>query len=949
MLKSFGRLFHLRHIGPSQSQISEMLKTCQSNSVSELVSEVIGKSPGEFKQLQLGHSKSEKHSLETLQNAVDQNVKAKSFIGLGYYNTILPPPIKRHILENPKWYTPYTPYQAEISQGRLESQYNFQTLVSEMTSLPIANASLLDEGSASVEVMNLSTSYFRNKKRTFICSDRLPPHVLNVLKTHAEFTNLDLKILDLSNLSLNKHFDPSIILNDDVSGIMFSYPDTTGEISLNQSLIQRAKEKEILVSCSTDLLALTKLKPPGELGFDISFGNSQRFGVPLWYGGPHPAFFSCRSNLIRHVPGRIISKAKDVLGTDTYRLGLQTREQHIRKEKATSNICTSQSLLTNVVSMYAIYHGPEGLSEIATGIHQLTNQMKLGLTHMNYHVVNGDSFFDTLTVVTPSAKSIHNALKEKRILINLVSDDQLSISMDENSYPEDLKEIFEVFQEFSSVELDLHDLEKFENLTELNIPEAYQRKSSFLEQDVFNMYHTEPELVRYMYSLADKDYTLCDGMFPLGSCTMKLNGSVQLEALTWEKISNVHPFVPPEYVAGYQIMIEKVGEYLKEITGFSDVSFQTNSGSMGEYTGLLCIKKYHQDRGESRRNVCLIPKSAHGTNFASARKAGLKAVSYNDLKRDDFDRILEKYQDDIAAIMITYPGTNGIFQDDIKEVTSKVHEKGGLVYIDGANMNALVGLTTPAEVGGDVCHLNLHKTFCIPHGGGGPGMGPILCNKKLEKYLPQNPLQIENINQESIGNVTSSQWSSASLLSIPYIYIMSMGEKLQDASMIAILNANYLKDSLKDDYTIIDLNKNGRVGHEFIIDLSNLKVVSEFDIAKRLIDYNFHPPTIAWPRLKVLMFEPTESESKTELDRLVTALKEIKKEILEVENGEYSKDNNVLVNAPHTLRMIPEWDYPYSIKKAFYPVPSLMDRKRYPACGRVDDSSSDRELLNCCS
>jgi len=947
MLKNVGRLFHARHIGPSPNQIQEMLKVCGSGSLQNLVSEVIGKLPSEFNNLQLGHSKSEKHSLETLKSAIDQNVRAKSFIGLGYYNTILPSPIKRHILQNPKWYTPYTPYQAEISQGRLESQYNFQTLVSEMTGLPISNASLLDEGSASVEVMNLSRSYAKNKKNTYLCSDKLHPHVIDVLRTHAHFTNINLKVLDFNDqTNLHTSFD------QDTFGVMFSYPDTTGSIGLPSVLIEAAQKNNVLTSCSTDLLALTKLKPPGEFGIDISFGSSQRFGVPLWYGGPHPAFFACQPKLIRNIPGRIISKSHDVLGTECFRLGLQTREQHIRKDKATSNICTSQSLLTNVVSMYGVYHGPDGLSQIAEEVNYLTYVLQTGLLHMRYKVDNKDSFFDTLTITTPAAKAIHNALKEQRILINLMSENQLSISVDENTYPEDIKKLLDVFKEFSSIAFDYRVLEKVSSENyKLPVPKKYQRESKFLQQDVFNKYHTETELVRYIHHLADKDYTLCDGMFPLGSCTMKLNGSSQLEPLTWDKISQVHPFVPSEYVAGYHILIEKVGEYLKEITGFNHVSFQTNSGSMGEYTGLLCIKKYHHDSNHDHRNVCLIPKSAHGTNFASAKKANFKVVTFNDQSEDDFQKVIEKHQDNLACLMITYPGTNGIFQRNIKEITEKVHDCGGLVYVDGANMNALVGLSSPAEVGGDVCHLNLHKTFCIPHGGGGPGMGPILCNDLLGDYLPQNKFQIENLEEKSIGNVTSSQWSSASLLTIPYIYIMSMGEKLQDASMVAILNSNYLKDSLKDDYTIKDLNQHGRVGHEFIIDVtefSNLGI-TEFDIAKRLIDYSFHPPTIAWPRLKVLMFEPTESESKEELDRLIEALKEIRKEIKEIKDGVYSQENNVLVNAPHTQKMILDWKYPYEIRKALYPVDGLLEKKRYPACGRVNDASGDREMLNCCS
>jgi len=923
--------FKNKHIG--NYELNNMLKIVNSENLNSLVNESINLKNNKFKLKHL-FGKDENNTLKELKTIMDKNIKNKSYIGMGYSNSILPSSIKRIVLENPKWYTPYTPYQAEISQGRLETQYNYQNLIKSLTGLSVANSSLLDEGSSAAEVLNMSFNYHKQNKKTFYCCKYTNPQILNILKTKANVLNINLKVEDLNHINLC----------DDTFGIMFQYPNTYGNIIVNNELINNAKNKDILVTCSADLLSLIKIKSPKDLGCDISFGTAQQFGIPMWYGGPHPSYLSCEKKLLRLLPGRIIGKSFDTCNDEVYRLGLQTREQHIKKDKATSNICTAQALLANVATFYSIYHGKKGLINISNEINNKTIVISNGLKELGIENFN-ENMFNTIRI--KFNYDIYNKLNENNILLRNIDDKYLIMTIDEaTSYKECLL-FLNILKELINNSKKIFSIFDIERLLENHNPidKNLIRTSCFLDENIFNDYTTETEFMRYVSNLSSKDYTLCEGMMPLGSCTMKLNSSFQLEPLSWNNLMDIHPYVPDKYAEGYLILIEKLGEHLKNITGFNNVSFQTNSGAMGEYTGLLCIKKYHQEINE-KRNICLIPESAHGTNFASANLANLKIVKFNDnLSNQEFENFVKKYKDNLACLMITYPNTNGVFQKNIKFICDTIHKYDGLVYMDGANMNAVVGLTSPNDVGADICHLNLHKTFCIPHGGGGPGMGPILCNDKLKKYLPD--IFYDKCN-DSIGQVTSAKYSSASILTIPYLYIEAMGYGgLLKATKIAILNSNYLKDKLKNYYKIIDINENNRVGHEFIIDVSEFQKynISEQDIAKRLIDYSFHPGTMSWPRKGVIMFEPTESESKKELDRLVNSLVSIRNEIQEVIDENYDKENNVLKNAPHPIKMIKNWNYPYNMEKAFYPINDLEDFKFFPSIGRVNDVIGDRNLL----
>ena len=930
--------FSNRHIGVSVTQMDNMLKICKVNNIDELVNKI---NPNFIKyNLPKLEKLNENDAQKQLNNIMNENIDVTCYIGMGYYDNILPYPIKRHILENAKWYTSYTPYQAEISQGRLESQYNFQEIIKELTGLPISNASLLDEASCAGEVINMCYDYYKKKRDIFICSDRLNKQTLDVLKLRAKILNVKLEIIDISSIDMNK-FE-----KNNIFGIMFQYPDTYGEINLN--ILEDLKKENILLSCSTDLMALTQLKSPGELGIDISFGNAQRLGVPLWFGGPHPAFLSINDKLLRLLPGRIIGKTIDKLENEVYRLALQTREQHIRREKATSNICTSQSLLTNVVSMYVLYHGRKGIIEIGNNIHKNTKYLSQNIR--KEHLLN-NNFFDKLLIKCDNGNKIYNDLLEKNIILRKIDENTLGISIDESKTINDIDKIIEVYNKYY-LKLGINE---YYSDKELELDENLLRNDNFLEKDIYNKYSSETELLRYIKDLEKKDYTLCDGMIPLGSCTMKLNGVNQLEPLSWSKVTNFHPYLPKKFVKGYKKLIDETGEMLKKITGFEYISFQSNSGAMGEYSGLLCIKEYHKDKKNVDRNLCLIPNSAHGTNFASAQISNYNIKKFDDKLLDnlgDFEEFVNENKDILACLMITYPNTNGVFQKNIKKICQIIHNYGGLVYMDGANMNALVGLTNPALCGADVCHLNLHKTFCIPHGGGGPGMGPILCNDKLKDYLPTNNIQNcfneKLINSKSIGSITSSNWSSASLLTIPYMYILTMGSDLKNATEAALLNSNYMKTKLDNYYTIIDVNENGYVGHEFIIDVSEFKKynITENDIAKRLIDYSFHPPTMSWPRTSVLMFEPTESESKEELDRLIDAMINIRKEINYIIENNIDREDNILKNAPHTIKMLEDWKYEYSIQEAFYPIKNLYNRKFDIPVSRVNDLYGDKLLLS---
>ncbi len=920
---SFGK----KHIGIDNASRVQMLSKVKAISIKNLIEEATYVK--QYPTLNLPSPLTEVQAVTNLKNIIEKNKVNKSYIGQGYHDTVTPFPIKKHILQNPKWYTAYTPYQSEISQGRLESQYNFQTLIKELTGLPIANGGLLDEGSSAVEALNLMFNFNKKKKKTFVCSDKLHSQTLEILTHRATVLGITIKILDLEKTDLE---------TEDVFGVMIQYPNTYGNILLYEELMSTCKDQQILTCGIADILSLVKLKSPKELGLDIALGTTQRFGVPMWFGGPHPCYFAVEKKLIRNVPGRIIGKSHDENGNEGFRLGLQTREQHIRHDKATSNICTSQSLLTNVVALFSMYHGKDGLNTIYDNIHSLTKTLDHHLAELGIDQLN-EAYFDTLHLRHPDMHKFYESLLQNHICVRQINDSEIIINLDETTTIDDINFIIDTAKQ------------RFHPVRHVKTKETTTsifRKTSYMDLDIFKNYKTETQLMRYIYSLSNKDYTLCEGMIPLGSCTMKLNGSSQLEPLFWDKM-NLHPYLPTKFTKGSVEFLTNIGDYLKEITGFDDVSFQSNSGSMGEYMGLLVIKKYFQTNNKKNKDTVLIPHTAHGTNFASASLAGLKIIKYDEsISLEDFKLLTQKYQENIAGIMITYPNTTGVFTENIKEICEAIHAIDGLVYLDGANMNALVGLAKPAELGADICHLNLHKTFCIPHGGGGPGMGPVLCNKKLQPYLPKNSLQIESTGNP-IGNITSSQWSSASILSIPYIYIATMGSKsLTRATETAILNANYLKSSLEEYYTIKDVNSNNRVGHEFIIDTTEFGSlnINENDLCKRLMDYTFHPPTMSWPRTNVMMFEPTESEDKEELDRLVSALISIRQEITEIEEKKYSLDNNVIKNAPHNTSLIyNDWKLPYSQKKAFYPLETLVDKKFHIPIGRINNVRGDKDLL----
>ena len=954
--------FANRHIGIKDHEIRPMLKICNTKTMNDLITETI---PDINKHiLKETPSIKESDTVKKIKQIMDKNIQPNNYIGMGYTSSILPDVIKRNILENPRWYTAYTPYQSEISQGRLESLNNYQTVITDLTGLDISNASLLDEASSAGEVVNMFVNITKNKKHRLFCSSKIHPYILDVIKTKTNILNIELNVCDISTLDETD-------LDSNTLGLMFQYPDTYGNIDIPFKLLEICRNKNILTACNTNLLALTKFISPGELGVDIAYGNAMNLGVPLWFGGPHPAFISCKHKYIRQVPGRIIGESVDTRNNKAYRIGLQTREQHIKRDKATSNICTSQALLANVVAMYSVYHGRDGLMDITNSIINKTNKLNNLLASFGIDIKTQLPLFDTIVIKDSKCPIIYNKLLEENIVVRKINDREIGITFDETTTADNIHKIFEIITSCFKINYDDYDDFKSDldndndNILKnvCNIDTQLYRKTDFLIGEVFKNYHTETELMRYINYLDKKDFTLCDGMMPLGSCTMKLNSASQLQPLSWDSVMNIHPYTPSKFTKGYHEIIDMLSEKLKNITGFTNVSYQPNSGAMGEYSGLLCIKKYHESRKDNR-DICVIPNSAHGTNFASAKLARFNIVKYEDnISISEFENLIETHKDNLGCFMITYPGTNGVFQKNIKKIIEIVHKNGGLVYMDGANMNAQVGLTSPAECGADVCHLNLHKTFCIPHGGGGPGMGPILCNDKLGKYLPMNNLQMDNLQmdnlqinnnsseyKDNIGNITASQWSSASILTIPLMYIMEMGSyNLKKSTEIAILNANYMKSSLEPYYNIIDYNENERVGHEFIIDVQEFYKygITEVDISKRLIDYSFHPPTMSWPRKAAIMIEPTESESRKELDRFIESMIKIRTEIQEVIDGKYGTKNNVLKNAPHALTLInDEWDFPYSQQKAFYPIEGLKFNKHFPSINRVDDVYGDRKLLS---
>lgn len=936
-----------RHLGPSDRDVQSMLQELGFSSLDDLATQVVPKSILNTQEMDVGKGISEADILVQLKTMMGQNKVNKSLIGQGYYGTYTPTVIQRNILENPVWYTAYTPYQAEISQGRMESLLNFQTLVKDLTAMEIANASLLDEGTAAAEAMTMALGLSKNPTtQHFFVSDKLHPQVIEVLKTRAEPLNLKMITGNAEN------FD----FRTPIFAFFVQYPDTEGTLIDWQQLTKKIQEHKAFMVVGTDLLALTLLTPPGEWGADIVYGNSQRFGVPLGFGGPHAAFMACKENFKRQLPGRIIGVSKDSQNQPALRLALQTREQHIRREKATSNICTAQVLLANMASMYAVYHGPEGLKKIAAKTHKLTQILKLGLEQLGINVLNQTSF-DTLIFETSKAHEVYAKALQGNYNFRKYSETKLGISLDETCSEKNLEDIFSFFttEKVSLSELDKKTLSVKSNL----IPPSLQRKSSFLTHPVFNSYHSETELLRYIHKLQNKDFTLTHSMIPLGSCTMKLNATTELVPVSWPEVNQIHPFAPISQVKGYLDLIHDLEKKLCGITGFAAVSLQPNAGSQGEYAGLLVIRKYFISKGEAQRNICLIPSSAHGTNPASAVMCGMEVVVVKCDEQGNVDLVdlkskAEQYKNNLAALMVTYPSTHGVFEEGITEICKIIHDHGGQVYMDGANLNALVGVARPGEFGPDVSHMNLHKTFSIPHGGGGPGVGPIGVKSHLKEFLPRLSLVPESGPSNGITSTTSAPWGSASILPISWIYITLMGsEGLKKATLVSILNANYMAKKLNPYFPVLYKGREGLVAHECIIDLRPAKKTSGVDVtdvAKRLMDYGFHAPTMSWPVAGTLMIEPTESESKAELDRFIHSMIQIHNEIQAVEKGKYRLEQSPLTQAPHTATRVlgAEWNFSYTREEAAYPLPWIKENKIWPAVGRVDNAYGDRNLVCSC-
>ncbi|KAK9675205.1 glycine decarboxylase subunit P [Basidiobolus ranarum] len=876
--------------------MGEMLKTVGVKSVDDLIAKTVPSSIRAAKALALDNGYPERELLKRLKEIASKNKVYRSYLGMGYADTVVPNVILRNIMENPGWYTQYTPYQAEIAQGRLESLLNYQTMVTDLTGMEIANASLLDEGTAAGEAMVMCYTASRNKKKTFFVDENCHPQTIEVLRTRAEGFGINVVVGNY------KTFDFEAAQKD-ISGVLIQYPANDGIVIDYQEFTDRIHKLGGQVVCATELLALTMLKPPGEFGADIVLGNSQRFGVPLGYGGPHAAFFACTKDNARRMPGRIVGVSKDAAGKKALRLALQTREQHIRREKATSNICTAQALLANMAAMYAVYHGPEGVKQIAQRIHNLTSILAEGVRRAG-HTVKNESFFDTLTIkVNGGSESTIKKAVENGINLRRIDETTVGVTLDETVTRKDLEDLLKAFSADGSVP-DVSALAAEVGVSESkpaqNFPSNLVRTSKYLEHEIFNSYHSETDMLRYIHHLQSKDLSLTHSMIPLGSCTMKLNATTEMIPVTWPEFGSIHPFAPADQVEGYKIMLDELAEDLAVITGFDEVSLQPNSGAQGEYAGLRTIKAFHESRGEGKRDVCLIPISAHGTNPASAAMAGMKVVIVNckpngNLDLDDLKAKAEKNKDKLAAVMVTYPSTYGVFEDGIKDLCDIVHNNGGQVYMDGANMNAQIGLCSPGEIGADVCHLNLHKTFCIPHGGGGPGMGPIGVKSHLAPFLPGHPL-VQTGGEKAIGPISAAPFGSSSILPISWAYIKLMGAKgITEATEQAILNANYMRSRLENHYKVLFTNENGMCAHEFILDIrpfGETAGVEAIDVAKRLQDYGFHSPTMSWPVANTLMIEPTESESKAELDRFCDAMISIREEIRAVEEGQQPKDNN---------------------------------------------------------
>ncbi|MEH2137040.1 aminomethyl-transferring glycine dehydrogenase [Nostoc sp.] len=950
-----------RHIGPNSDDIQLMLKVLGFPSLDALIDKTVPQTIRLKQPLKLPEAESEYAALVSLKKVASKNQVFRSYIGMGYYDTITPPVIGRNILENPGWYTAYTPYQPEIAQGRLEALLNFQTLIIDLTGLEIANASLLDEATAAAEAMSLSYGVSKNQANAYFVSHDCHPQTIDVLQTRAKPLGINIIVGDHQTFD----FDRSIF------GAVLQYPASDGTIYDYRAFIEKAHAKGALVTVAADPLSLTLLTPPGEFGADIAVGSTQRFGIPLGFGGPHAAYFATKEEYKRLVPGRIVGVSKDAQGKPALRLALQTREQHIRREKATSNICTAQVLLAVMASMYAVYHGPAGLKQIAENIHSLTVLLAEGLKRLGYSVVS-KSFFDTLRVElgTHNLEDILANSEQLQINLRIFDATAVGISLNETTTVDDVLHILAIFAGENELPFSLEEWFSphlpISHSPYLSLP----RQSSYLTHPVFNRYHSETELLRYLHKLEAKDLSLTTSMIPLGSCTMKLNATAEMIPVSWEEFGKIHPFAPASQTQGYQILFKQLEGWLAEITGFAGISLQPNAGSQGEYAGLLVIRQYHENRGEAHRNVCLIPTSAHGTNPASAVMCGMKVVavacdSQGNIDVDDLKAKVEKHSHELAALMVTYPSTHGVFEEPIQEICAVVHSHGGQVYMDGANMNAQVGICRPGDIGADVCHLNLHKTFCIPHGGGGPGMGPIGVASHLVPFLPGHAVvgtgdwglgtRKEKIpSTQHIGAVAAAPWGSASILVISWMYIAMMGaDGLTEATKVAILNANYIAKKLESYYPVLYQGKNGLVAHECILDLRSLKksaAIEIDDVAKRLMDYGFHAPTVSWPVGGTIMVEPTESESKQELDRFCDALISIRQEITEIESGKVDIQDNVLKNAPHTAESLitGEWHHSYSREQAAYPASWTREYKFWPAVGRIDAAFGDRNFVCSC-
>ena len=949
--------FLSRHIGPRESEIREMLAVLGYDRLDALIDQTVPVSIRLDRPLRLDGPRTEAEVLSELREIARENRILRSFLGCGYYNCFTPPVIQRNVLEDPGWYTQYTPYQAEISQGRLEALLNFQTMVADLTGLPLANSSLLDEATAAAEAMAMCRNASSAKTGRFFVSEDVHPQTRAVLQTRALPQGMELVEGPSEQAAQKLAGSP----DGAFFGVLLQYPTTDGRIADYTEIITRAHAAGALVVMATDLLALTCLRPPGEFGADIAIGSSQRFGVPLGYGGPHAAFLSTRDEHKRLIPGRIVGVSKDARGRNALRLALQTREQHIRREKATSNICTAQVLLAIMASMYAVYHGPDGLRRIARRTHALTRTFSEGLRRLGYSI-GSEPFFDTLCIPLRKGTSEQLVADAVEAGYNLRSytRDSICVSFDETTTAEDVDRLLEVFAQGDPVPIRAEDLlDELSGLTtHSGIFGAFTRTSDFLTHPVFHLYRSEHEMLRYLKRLQTRDLSLTTSMIPLGSCTMKLNGTVEMMPVTWAEFGQIHPFAPQDQAKGYVKLFRQLESWLAEITGFAATSLQPNSGAQGEYAGLLLIRAYHQSRGEAHRDVCLIPESAHGTNPASAVMAGYRVVvvkcdKLGNIDVSDLSAKAEQHRERLAALMVTYPSTYGVFEETIRDVCGIIHEHGAQVYMDGANMNAQVGLCRPGDMGADVCHLNLHKTFCIPHGGGGPGMGPICCAAHLAPFLPGHPVW-ESGRDRAIGPVAAAPYGSPSILLISWAYIRLMGAAgLAEATKVAILNANYMAQRLGEAYPIVYKGRNGRVAHEFILDVRPFKTSADLgvdDFAKRLMDYGFHAPTMSFPVAGTLMIEPTESESKSELDRFCEAMLAIRQEVTDIEQGRLDRSDNPLRNAPHTPDDLAatEWSHPYSRERAVFPLSYLRDHKYWPPVNRVDNAFGDRNLMCIC-